>query len=212
MTENDINIYNNGRIYTVRCRTDNNLIYVGSTTQPLHKRFHEHKRRLKNSKYNSSLFYSKIIELGFDDFYIELYENYPCNSKEELNKREGEVIREIGTLNSNIAGRTKEEYKKIYYEKNKERLKEYKKEYGKHYYESNKDNINTCNKEYRETNKEKIKQKKSDYYQKNKEKINDKKKNTFICGCGLSICYGHKARHEKTQKHINLMKEKEEQI
>ena len=63
------------------------------------------------------MFYSKIIELGFDDFYIELYENYPCNSKEELNKREGEVIREIGTLNSNIAGRTKEEYKKIYYEK-----------------------------------------------------------------------------------------------
>ena len=123
----DDNRYTNSKIYTIRYRNDNSLLYVGSTTQPLHKGFHEHKRRLKNSKYNSSLFYSKIIELGFDDFYIELYENYPCNSKVELNRREGEVIREIETLNSNIAGRTKEEYKKIYYEENKERLKLYKK-------------------------------------------------------------------------------------
>ena len=26
--------YQNGRIYTIRCRTDNSLIYVGSTTMP----------------------------------------------------------------------------------------------------------------------------------------------------------------------------------
>ena len=28
--------YQNGRIYTIRCRTDNSLIYVDSTTMPYH--------------------------------------------------------------------------------------------------------------------------------------------------------------------------------
>ena len=31
--------YKNGKIYTVRCKNDNSLIYVGSTIQPLFKRW-----------------------------------------------------------------------------------------------------------------------------------------------------------------------------
>ena len=138
MTENDINIYNNGKIYTIRCRTDNDLIYVGSSIQPLHKRFHAHKTNLNKGKYNNSLLYNKMNELGINNFYIELYENYKCNSKEELNRREGEVIRDIGTLNSNITGRTPQEYRKDnkehykeWCEKNKIKLKEYNLEYKK---------------------------------------------------------------------------------
>ena len=34
------------------------------------------------------------------EWYIELYENYPCANIEEILKRENEVIREIGTLNT----------------------------------------------------------------------------------------------------------------
>jgi len=37
---------------------------------------------------------------------------HPCNNKEILLKREGEIIREIGTLNKEISGRTREEYEK----------------------------------------------------------------------------------------------------
>ncbi len=135
MTENDINIYNNGKIYTIRCKSDNNLIYVGSTTQPLHKRFHEHKRKLNQGKYNNRLLYNKMNELGIDNFYIELYENYSCSSKEELNRREGEIIRDIGNLNHVIAGRTKEEYSKEYRESTETRekyLNEKKEQYQKY--------------------------------------------------------------------------------
>ena len=53
-----------------------------------------------------------------NDWYIELYENFPCDNKEQLNNREGKVIREIATLNKNIAGRTMKEY----YETNKENI------------------------------------------------------------------------------------------
>ena len=74
MTENDINIYNNGKFYTIRCRTDNDLIHVGSSIQPLHKRFHAHKINVYNEKskdYNM-LLYQKIRETNIEDWYIEL--------------------------------------------------------------------------------------------------------------------------------------------
>ena len=85
-----------------------------------------------------------------------LIENYFCNSKQELEKREGELIREMGTLNSILVGRTpqeyrdihkneKKEYDNIFYEKNKNKILEYK----KHYYEKNKDEINRKKKEKR---------------------------------------------------------------
>ena len=32
--------YKNGKIYTIRCKNDDSLIYVGSTVQPLFKRLH----------------------------------------------------------------------------------------------------------------------------------------------------------------------------
>ena len=130
MTENDINIYNNGKIYTIRCRTDNDLIYVGSTTQPLHKRWFEHKTRFNKDKYNHRILYNKMNELGVDNFYIELYENCKSNSKEELNRREGEIIREIGNLNHNIAGQTIQEYSKKWREDHKDIIKEKKKIYS----------------------------------------------------------------------------------
>ncbi len=97
---NSYNKYNNGKIYTIRCYEDKNLIYVGSTCQPLYKRWGDHKRTARNKDYSSkSLLYNKMAEIGIDKFYIELYENYKCKSKEELNHREGQIIREIGTLN-----------------------------------------------------------------------------------------------------------------
>ena len=59
----------------------------------------------------------------FNDWYIELFEDFQTERKEQLNKREGEIIREIATLSKNIAGRTIKEY----YEQNKENILEKKK-------------------------------------------------------------------------------------
>ena len=60
-------------------------------------------------------------ELGVDNYYIELIENCSCNNREELTKREGEIIREYKPdLNKHIAGRTLSEYKEDNREKNLE--------------------------------------------------------------------------------------------
>ena len=132
--------YQNGKIYTIRCKSDNTLIYVGSTTMTLSKRMAEH--RYASYTNNIRKLYS-CVNGNWDDWYIELYEVYPCENKEQLNKREGEITREIGNLNYQIAGRTNKEW----YNDNKEKKKKY--------YKDNKEKISKQKKEHYENNKEK---------------------------------------------------------
>ena len=70
-------------------------------------------------------------ETAISDWYIELYESYPCNSIDELLKREGEIIRQIGTLNKNVAGRNSKDW----YTDNKESIMNR----MKNYYKNNRD-------------------------------------------------------------------------
>ena len=115
--------YQNGKIYTIRCRTDDTLIYVGSTTEKrLSARWGKHKASKRNSMYQ---YIQNHFHGDWSNWYIELYENYPCENIEELNRREGEIQREIATINKCIAGRTKQEY---YYE-NKDQILEKMKNY-----------------------------------------------------------------------------------
>ena len=48
--------------------------------------------------------------IGFERFRIELICDYPCVDKYQLIQKEGEYIRNIGTLNKTISGRTHREY------------------------------------------------------------------------------------------------------
>jgi hypothetical protein len=116
--------YKNGKIYTIRYKNDDTLIYVGSTVTPLYKRFSDHKSHSKNPKNENKQLYKKMNETDLNDWYIELYEDCPCDRKEQLTQREGQVIREIGTLNKQIAGRTDQEYNKEYYQDKKEHILE----------------------------------------------------------------------------------------
>ena len=165
--------YKRGMIYTIRNIKDDAMIYVGSTINNLSKRFDNHKKCCKYSKSGMKL-YSLIENNDWTDWYIELYEAYPCNNKKELNRREGEVIREIGTINKCIAGRTKKEW----YEDNADKIKENKKEYRqenidiikekrKKYYEKNSDIIKEKVKNYQKNNADIIKENKKEYYKDN---------------------------------------------
>ena len=195
MTEVDQR-YKRGMIYTIRNIKDDTLIYVGSTINTLSKRFDAHKRCCKNGKNNISL-YNYIENNDWYDWYIELYEMYSCSNKRELERREGEVIREIGTVNKNVAGRSPKQYRednadklkerdKKYYEQNVDKVKEYQKEYReqnadkvkeyqKEYREQNADKKKEQNKEYREQNADKIKE----YYKQNADKIKEYKKEWY---------------------------------
>ena len=124
--------YQNGKIYKL-WSPQGEEIYIGSTTQSLAKRKALHKQ-MKN-KCCSKLLFEK-----YDDVRIELIEKYPCENKMELDRREGEHIRNNDCINKYIAGRTIKEYR----EDNKEKIKEQKKEW----YEDNKEQIREQQKEY----------------------------------------------------------------
>jgi hypothetical protein len=185
--------YSKGQIYTIRCRTDDTKIYVGSTIQPLYKRFYHHKKDSEKEKCMNIKLYIEVNG-NWDDWYIELYENYPCNNNNELHKREGEIIRQIGTLNRYISGRDNKQYNidnadkiKQYYIENADKIKEKTKQYyienadkikekTKQYYIDNADKI----KQYYIENTDKIKERKKQYYIENTDKIKERKKQYYI--------------------------------
>ena len=84
-----------------------------------------HRHDAVNPKLRQLPLYAEMNEYGVECFYIELIEECPCENKEQLRKREGHFIREIGTLNMCQAGRTPKEYE----EENKDKIKEYKKKW-----------------------------------------------------------------------------------
>ena len=93
----------------------------------------DHKIKAYNENYKTynMLLYQKNWGTYINDWYIKLYEDYPLERKEQLNKREGEIIREIATLNKRIEGRTPKEW----IVSNKNKLKQY----NKDFYETNKE-------------------------------------------------------------------------
>ena len=142
--------YQNGKFYCIRNWVDDD-IYVDSTCQALSKRMAWHRQSIRSEKKKHYKIYHKINELGIDNFYIELYENYPCGSKEELVRKEGEIIRTLNPLlNKRVEGRTRNEY----YDDNKDKIKENCKQYR----ENNKDKVSEYQTQYREDNKDYLKE------------------------------------------------------
>ena len=174
--------YKNAKIYTVRShQTD--LVYVGSTCSPLHKRLCQHKK--PSTKYS-------VKELTqFDDVYIELYEEFPCANIQQLRKREGEVIRSMDCVNKIIAGRSS----KGWAEDNKEHVQEI----NHKNYEKNKDKVLECSKVRYEKNKEKRIAQQTKRYEQKKDEIN-KKVMCMVCQCLVSK--PHMLRHYRSPKHI----------
>jgi hypothetical protein len=192
--------YSEGKIYLIKFRNDPSLVYVGSTKQLLNERFRFHKIDKGMSSYK---YIHENCDGNWNDWYIELYEDYPCLNRKELEKREGEITLKFKNdsnykcINERIAGRTKKEYQKIYYENNHEKILEKQKVYC----EENKEKRNEIQKIYYESNREKLLQKYKKYYENNHEKKSENRKEKITCECGCIINKSSKARHLKSKKH-----------
>jgi len=82
--------YNNGKIYLLKYRNDDSLFYVGCSTQQLNKRLQQHRRNYYSRNY---YLYKKMRDTNdINNWYIELYLNYPCSCKYELEAKEKEII------------------------------------------------------------------------------------------------------------------------
>ncbi len=174
--------YKNGKIYMIRSKCGPEY-YIGSTAYiTLSQRFTKHKGYFRENK-EKRIAKSKILfeKYGVENCYIELLEAYPCNSKTELEAREGYYHRkhwqDKNLVNIMMAGRTNKEY-----------------------YEDNKDIIKEQRKNYRLNNKDKIKE--------YTDKVKEYWAQQVTCECGHSLTRQHLARHKKSQKHHEELNKK----
>ena len=132
-------------------------------------------------------------EYGIENFYIELIEAYPCENNEELRKREGHYIREVGTFNKRIEGRTRQEYR----EDHRKKIKEY--------YEASRVKLLAQMKEYRQNNREKVLARAKEYDVGNRDAISERRKTPYSCACGFTCRVANKAQHLRTKKHQDFI-------
>ncbi len=152
--------YQLSKIYKIYSPSKN-LIYIGSTTQTLSQRLAGHLRDKKNyDKDNTKKSYTSFIVLDCEDYKIELLEEYACNNRTQLHKKEGEYIKNIECVNKCVAGRTKKEYNKQYNIANADKRKEYR--------ITNADKIKEQIKQCHIANADKIKEYKKQQYLKKK--------------------------------------------
>jgi len=88
--------YNKGKIYKI-VNTENDKVYIGSTTQRLNTRMSGHRSvaiRL-NAEYGK--LYKSMRFHGVEKFQIKLVKDYPCKTKEQLLEKEFQIIRQYVT-------------------------------------------------------------------------------------------------------------------
>tara|TARA_R110001606_G_scaffold88798_1_gene199937 strand:- start:3 stop:782 length:780 start_codon:yes stop_codon:yes gene_type:complete len=169
--------YSKGKIYKIVNNDFPDLVYYGSSIQTLKERFGQHK------KTTTSKCISKIL-FETDNARIELVEDYPCETKRELETREKYYILNFESINKTVPFNTNEESKlKIHI-----------------YNKSRKDILKKWRENYRINNPEK--------YKENNKKRNDRRKAQNIkitCDCGTTFFKSDKARHERSKKHKNYL-------
>ena len=191
--------YSKGLIYKLCCKNPEiKEIYVGSTTNLIKRKYyHKYDCNNVNSKAYNHYKYQFIRDNGgFKNWSMILIENYACENKRELEKRERYFMELLNsTLNSYTPFLTEEE------------KKEQKKEYDKEWIENNKQHYKDYQKEYYEKYKTEIKEYNKQHYKNNKETINEnRKKEKYNCVCGSNLRLADKKRHLKSTKHLDYIR------
>jgi hypothetical protein len=150
--------YSKGMIYSLRSYA-NDDVYVGSTTQTLSQRMSKHRSSYKSRLLGIGVNRASFAVLKFPGAYIELVEAFPCANKAELERREGEFIRQMHCVNTNVAGRTQKEYNddhRVEYREYRDGRKDEKREYDAAYSAAHKAEKKVYNEAYRAAHKAEI--------------------------------------------------------
>jgi len=190
--------YENSKIYKL-WSPSKNLVYYGSTTETISRRLSKHLtdyNRYNNKTTTRYVNSFKILEC--DDYKIELVEDYPCNNRQQLCKKEGDHIKANECVNKCVAGRTAEEYcednadkinerRRIWREKNADKVNERDKKWrdenidkvrenAKKWRDDNADKKKEMDKKYRDENIDKINEQRKQYRETNADKIKERNK------------------------------------
>ena len=189
--------YKNGKIYRLVCNTTSDQ-YIGSTTQSLSQRLGSHQAQYKQflkGKITKQI--SSYSILSNNNFEIILLEEFACENKNQLERRERYFIETMKCVNKYKPSRTKEElqkYMQTYQQVHKEELQKYHQmyqqvhkekiqKYQQTYNEEHKEELQKNTQTYRQVHKEEIqkyrqehKEEMKKYRQEHKEEINKKRR------------------------------------
>jgi hypothetical protein len=169
--------YSQGKIYKI-ISTDCDLVYYGSCAIPLNIRLSIHKSDYKSFLEGRFHYLTSFELIKQNNYEIVLVEDYPCDSRKELELREGEYIKNNVCVNERVAGRTHKQWE----QDNRETLLQKKKQYYQDNYET-------------------IRERKIQHYQSNWERIREKQKEKIICEfCGFEGQKNKLPRHQKSKR------------
>lgn len=179
--------FSKAKIYRVYCGEEQ---YIGSTIRPLSERMNEHRQDYKRRKScSSAVLFDKY---GVENCKIELIEDCPCERREILLKREGEIQRQMGCVNANVAGRTQKEYHKQWRTGNQEYA-----EKMRQYELKNKEHLDEKRRQWYDDNKEKVAERKRQYWLENKEHLDEKRREYCLKNKEKIAAYKKQYRLEK---------------
>jgi hypothetical protein len=175
--------YSKGLIYSIVCKTDETLIYIGSTTN-FRQRKNIHKSDCHNEKshqHNYKVYVMIRANGGWDNFEMQPVKEYACENAIQLVIEEERIRKEMqATLNTRRAfiseGKAKELRQK-YREEHITKIKEYRKEHAeelKEYLRKYREAHATKNKEYQKEHKAEIKERKRKYNQEHAAEIKER--------------------------------------
>jgi hypothetical protein len=180
--------YKNGKIYKIEPvqEHEEHEIYVGSTFHSLSDRLSYHKSAYRSKCQGECRVFSIFDKYGLNNCKIELIENFPCESREELLCRESHFFKTLKCVNKNNPFVT--------IEQSKERVKKWYLEHIEHrkiYME-----------EYTHKNYDVLREKNLEYKKLNKEKLAHQQLETHMCLCGKTYTQCNRKRHFRTRFHI----------
>lgn len=92
--------YQKSKFYKLVC-DDMEKMWIGATTKQLCQRMAQHRDAYKNYINGKNSYCPSFEILSGKNARIELLETFPCNDKDELNKRLHELIKSNPTSNNN---------------------------------------------------------------------------------------------------------------
>jgi hypothetical protein len=189
--------YSKGIQYKIVCRDSSITDCYNGSSCSLKDRKKSHKKSYTNPNdkgYNLKVYQFIREHGGWDNWVFIQLEEYSCKSKQELLARERHWFDLLKpTLNTISPTFDVEKMKKKINEYNANHIEEHKK-YCAEYYVTNK-----------ATFLAKVKQ----YYEQNKVELLEKSKVKVTCECGCTIRNQDLPEHKKTNKHLNLMAQKQ---
>lgn len=188
--------YSKSKIYIIRNKINDDT-YIGATIQELPQHLLKQYEISREPKRASFPLTKAFKEHGYENFYIELLEPFPCDKLKQLNQRKGEIIKDLNPTLNTFKFMTRYEREKIYKKADPEKYKAW----SQKYYQKNKEKLLEKAKEYRNTHSEEIYAYKVDYRQKHKDEIYEKSIETVECSCGKTVQRRSLYRHRQSNFH-----------